>query len=178
VVCLPGTPAAGNAIPDGGNDPLCRAEPLWLEAAPLPEWEIEMADVKHSMTDTANDNPRERRRSQRVQLAIPIIVRGKHGTVAFQEDADTISVSANGCLLRLKALVVRAQEISIVNPKTAEELPCTVTFIGQKDSGRAEVGLEFSEASPLFWRIAFPPDDWDPTERKLPSSHRPAAKGR
>jgi len=71
--------------------------------------------------------------------------------------------------------VARAQQISIVNPKTAEELPCSVNFIGQRDAGKMEVGIEFSEPSPLFWRIAFPPEDWDPSERKR-ASHSPSPK--
>jgi len=58
-----------------------------------------------------------------------------------------------------------------VNPKTAEELPSTVTFIGLKEGSKAEVGVEFAEPSPLFWRIAFPPPDWDSAER----SAQPAA---
>jgi hypothetical protein len=71
---------------------------------------------------------------------------------------------------------VRGQEIAIVNPKTAEELPSTVTFIGLKEGGKAEVGAEFAEPSPLFWRIAFPPADWDSAERKRPTGVRPPTK--
>ena len=72
-------------------------------------------------------------------------------------------------MLRLAAQVTRMQEVQIVKPKTAEELPCKVIFLGQRDSGKTEVGIEFTEPSPLFWRIAFPPEDWDPAERKRPS---------
>jgi PilZ domain len=151
---------------------------LAFDAAPLAEWEVEMADVKPSAADAGSESYRNRRRSQRVQLTIPIIVRGSDGAAAFEEEAETISVSANGCLIRLKKRVTRGQQISIVNPKTAEELPCTITFLEQKESGKSEVGMEFSEASPLFWRIAFPPTDWDPTERKLPSTPRQTAKAR
>jgi PilZ domain len=120
------------------------------------------------------DNGPERRRSHRVQISMPIMVRGQ-GAKKFQEETRTISVSAHGCLLRLATAVDRLQEISIINPKTAEELPCTVTFVGQKEGDTAEVGVEFAEASPLFWRIAFPPENWDPSERKRPnlSAHRP-----
>jgi hypothetical protein len=25
---------------------------------------------------------------------------------------------------------------------------------------KAEIGLEFSEPRPTFWRVAFPPEDW------------------
>jgi hypothetical protein len=137
-----------------------------------------MAELKPPAPDAGAQVYSEKRRSQRVQLTIPVIVRGDQGSVKFQEETVTIAVSANGGLIRLKAQLSRGQQISIVNPKTAEELPCTVIFLGQKESGKTEVGLEFSEASPLFWRIAFPPTDWDPTERKLPTSHRPPMKAK
>ena len=101
---------------------------------------------------------------------------GKHAGQPFEEETQTISVSAHGGLLRVAAKLVRGQAVSIVNAKTAEELPCTVTSLGQKENGKTEVGVEFTEASPLFWRIAFPPEDWDPSERKRPGSthHRPS----
>ena len=41
----------------------------------------------------------------------------------------------------------------------------------KKRPERREIGLEFSEPSPLFWRIAFPPEDWDPSERKRSGTH-------
>ena len=132
-----------------------------------------MAEMKNPMP---GDTTAERRRSPRVNIAMPVLVRGKRGTQNFEEPALTISVSAHGCMMRMATPVSRHQEIAIVNTKTAEELPCTVTFLGQKEGGKTEVGVEFAEASPLFWRIAFPPEDWDPSERKRPGGPRPAAK--
>jgi PilZ domain len=117
----------------------------------------------------------ERRRSVRVNIAMPVLVRGKKGTQPFEEEAMTVSVSAHGCMVRVANSVARGQEVAIVNKRTAEELPCTVTFLGQRDGGKIEVGVEFAEASPLFWRIAFPPEDWDPSERKRSGgTHQPA----
>ena len=121
------------------------------------------------------DMPAERRRSQRVNIAMPVLVRGKRGGQPFEEQALTISVNAHGCMVRVATPLTRLQEVAIVNIKTAEELPCKVTFLGQKEGGKTEVGFEFSEASPVFWRIAFPPEDWDPSERKRPSGGRPPA---
>jgi len=118
----------------------------------------------------------DRRRTHRLQITMPVIVRGGSGAHTFQEETQTVSVNANGCMVRLTAHVTRTQHISIVNPKTAEELPCKVTYIGQRDGNKTEIGLEFSEASPLFWRIAFPPEDWDPSERKRPSAPHPTPK--
>jgi hypothetical protein len=125
---------------------------------------------------SSSESYAERRRSQRVVIAMPVLVRGKNAGKPFEEETTTVSVSANGCLVRLGAQVVRAQEIAVVNPKTAEELPSIVTFVGLKDAGKTEVGVEFGEPSPLFWRIAFPPPDWDAAERKRPTGLRPPAK--
>jgi PilZ domain len=135
-----------------------------------------MSDPKPSAPGISSDSYAERRRSQRVVIAMPVIVRGKHAGKQFEEETTTVSVSANGCLVRLAATVVRAQEIAVVNPKTAEELPSIVTFVGLKDGNKTEVGVEFGEPSPLFWRIAFPPPDWDAAERKRPTGLRPPVK--
>lgn len=134
-----------------------------------------MAQTKTTIAGTANDNNAERRRSHRVHIAMPVLVRGKKGTQAFEEQTHTISVNAHGCMVRMTTPVTRAQEIKIVNTKTAEELPCTVTFLGQRDGGKMEVGVEFAEPSPVFWRIAFPPEDWDPAERKRAFTPRSSA---
>ena len=130
-----------------------------------------MADMR---APAPNEAGSERRRSHRVNIAMPILVRGKTGQ-AFQEETHTVSVNAHGCIFRLTAQVRRLQVVAIVNSKTAEELPCKVTFLGQKEAGKTEVGVEFSEPSPLFWRIAFPPEDWDPSERKRPGGSRPSS---
>jgi hypothetical protein len=119
----------------------------------------------------------ERRRTQRVQISMPVIVRGKIGTQTFEEEARTVSINANGCMALVAMNLTRSQEVSLINPKTVEELPCKIVFLGKKVDGKTEVGFEFVEASPLFWRIAFPPEDWDPAERKKPSNQplRPIA---
>lgn len=134
-----------------------------------------MAEGRSTLA-TMGENQAERRRSHRVQIAMPVLIRGKRNGQPFEEKTHTTSVNAHGCMVRLSASVTRSQEVSIINPKTAEELPCTVTYIGQRDGGRTEVGIEFTEPSPVFWRIAFPPEDWDPSERKRAgSAARPAS---
>ena len=117
----------------------------------------------------------ERRRSRRVNISMPVLVRGRKGGQAFEEEAQTISVNAHGCMVRMVNPVTRSQEITLVNKKTTEALPCTVIFIGQKESGKTEIGIEFVEPSPRFWRIAFPPEDWDPSERKRSAGAQPTA---
>jgi hypothetical protein len=127
-----------------------------------------VAEAHRRTLDAFHEDYRERRRSQRVQLTIPVIVRGKTRGAEFEEHTSTVSVSANGCLLQLRRPVERGQDVHLVNPQTTEELPCRVVYSGTREKGKSEVGLEFIEASPLFWRVAFPPADWDPKDRKLP----------
>jgi len=132
-----------------------------------------MADSTKSAAGSTSEHTREQRRSMRVHIAMPVIVRGKIGPQPFEEQTHTIVVSAHGCTVRLVTQLARNQKVSIVNPRTAEELPCTVVSIGQRDGQKREIGVEFTEPSPLFWRIVFPPDDWDPSERKRPSPTPP-----
>jgi hypothetical protein len=107
------------------------------------------------------------RRTQRVQIAMPVIVRGAR----FEEATITVAVNAHGCLVMLKSEILRDQHVSLINPKTAEELPSRIVSIGKPEDGKLPVGIEFSEPSPLFWQINFPPDDWlTSSERKRPGA--------
>jgi len=133
-----------------------------------------MTDQAFPSNAATADKSADRRRSQRVQIVMPVIVRGTSGGQPFQENTSTVMVNANGCMLMLKASVLKGHQVSLVNPATTEELPCRVVFHGRRAEGKTEVGLEFAEASPLFWRINFPPEDWNAAERKRPdSSSRP-----
>ncbi len=107
------------------------------------------------------------RRTQRVQIAMPVLVRNGH----FQETTNTVAVNAHGCLVLLKTPVARDEQVSLINPKTVEELPGKVVSLGKPEDGKIPVGIEFVEPSPLFWQINFPPDDWlTSSERKRPSA--------
>ena len=123
-----------------------------------------MREIKVYAYPTAAENNAERRRSHRVYITMPVIIRGTNGQLPFSEETHTASVNAHGCMVRLAEKVVRGQGVAILNPKTAEELPCTVTFVGRMESGKSELGLEFIEPSPLFWRMTFPSEDWDSSE--------------
>ena len=91
------------------------------------------------------------RRSQRVQIAIPVVVRGAD----FRETTLTVTVNAHGGIVMLTAKVSRGDEVWLINPRTSEEMPAKVVFLGNPKDGKIAVGVEFSEASPLFWRINF-----------------------
>ena len=103
------------------------------------------------------------RRSQRVCLSAPVTVyRPGPGENVASEDTRTLLVSAHGALLVLELKVESGQALTMKHPKTHEELSCRVVYLGPNQAGRREVGVEFEEPAPRFWRIAFPPADWSP----------------
>jgi hypothetical protein len=106
----------------------------------------------------------ERLRTQRVQIAVPVVVRGQVSDRPFEEATHSVSVNAYGGVVRLSAPVTMAQQISVANPRTATELPGMVTFVGPKNAGKSDISFEFSDASVSFWGIGFP--GWDLTDRK------------
>jgi hypothetical protein len=102
------------------------------------------------------------RKTQRVQITMRLLVRGKH----FEESASTAVVSPHGCLLLLKSKVAKGDQLSLVNPITTEELSGKVTALGKSDNGSIQAAIRFSKPSPLFWRISFPPDDWRTSDER------------
>lgn len=130
-----------------------------------------MTNGKEPPPSPANPAYGKLRRTQRVHILMAVLVRGTSGGKPFEEETKTTTVNAHGGLISLATPVTRGQHVSIVNPKTAEEVECRVAFISENKGSKTEVGLEFTEASPLFWRIGFPPEDWvDSMERKRPGT--------
>jgi hypothetical protein len=103
------------------------------------------------------------RRSQRVMLAVKILVGGDRlGGQRFSEEAETSVVNVHGALIFLAEKVTLGQSLSIRNIKSSEELQAEVVDVGAFIDSKFEVGIEFLEPSPRFWRVAFPPEDWSP----------------
>jgi len=116
------------------------------------------------MDQVSNTPPHTvRRRSQRILMQVPIRVRGKDAQGKdFEEYTETLAINAHGALVLLNARVTSGSIVQLRHNKTEEEQECHVAFLGPVRSGRAEIGVEFSEPRPAFWRVAFPPVDWSP----------------
>ena len=113
---------------------------------------------------TSNIRPPQtanQRRSQRIVLSVPLRVSGKlaNGT-PFVEHTKTLIVSAHGALLQLEEPVQDGQDLNIRNVTTGEEMPCQVVDLNRGANAVIEVGIEFSQPNPRFWRVSFPPADW------------------
>ena len=102
-----------------------------------------------------------RRRSQRVLMQVPVRVRGTDSQGnPFEEETETLAINAHGALTLVNARVTSGSKILLQHRRTEEEQECHVAFLGPVRAGKAEIGLEFSEPRPTFWRVAFPPEDW------------------
>jgi len=121
-------------------------------------------------------NTGTKRRSQRVLMQVGVRIRGKDAQGSdFQEDTETLAINAHGALVLLNARVTCGSVVYMKHNRTEEEQECHVAFLGPVRSGRAEIGLEFSQPRPTFWRVAFPPEDWSPKspEARTVSRTRP-----
>jgi len=96
-------------------------------------------------------------------MQVAVRVRGSDAQgKSFEEEAMTLAINAHGALIQLQARLTSGGKVMLQHNQTQEEQECHVAFLGPVRAGKAEVGLEFSEARPGFWRVAFPPEDWSP----------------
>jgi hypothetical protein len=108
-------------------------------------------------------SPSPRRRSQRVLMQVSVRIHGKDAQGApFEEETGTLAINVHGALVLLQARLTSGCKVQLQHNNTKEEQECHVAFLGPVRAGKAEVGLEFSEPRPGFWRVAFPPEDWSP----------------
>ena len=98
----------------------------------------------------------------------------------FEEETATLAINAHGALVLMQARVISGGKVQLQHNLTKEEQECHVAFLGPVRSGKSEVGLEFSDARPSFWRVAFPPEDWSPKhpEARTMLSTNPTPQGK
>jgi|SRR6516225_1564619 hypothetical protein len=101
------------------------------------------------------------RRSQRIELRVPVVVYRPAGEgPPFNEATQTLVVSAHGALIALKGLVAARQRLLVQNATSGEQQECRVVSIQNEMTGPCKVAVEFTCPAPKFWRVAYPPADW------------------
>jgi PilZ domain-containing protein len=114
-----------------------------------------------------------RRRSQRVLMAVPVRVSGHTGAgLHFEEETRTVAISAHGALILASTQVHRGQRLTLSNVQTKAALECVVAHIAKSQSAQPQVGVEFMLPNPIFWHVAFPPKDWTPRHPDAKKSHK------
>lgn len=98
-------------------------------------------------------------------LRLPLLV---HGTNAdgnpFHEHTHTLVVNAHGALIHLTTKVAIRQTVMLANVSTEAGCEARVVYLGLREEGKTQVGVEFTTPNPKFWNVEFPPSDWKPFE--------------
>jgi hypothetical protein len=118
-------------------------------------------DKEQSALETSTTQSIQRR-SDRVLVDLPLIVRGVSAAdnQAFREETFTLTVSAHGALVMLASKVAMGQRLFLINPASHDEREVKISFIGRDHAGLSQVGVEFLRPAPEFWAIDSPPPNW------------------
>ena len=107
------------------------------------------------------ENSASRRRSQRLFIQIPVVIKGQlAGKSPFCETTHTVVVNAHGALVESPTAPQQGQTLVMRNARTNEEAECRVKMVTPTETGKFNLALEFNAPNPGFWRVSFPPDDW------------------
>ena len=118
---------------------------------------ISMSDLQRTGAKRWSKN----RRSERLELHVPVVVYRRSGEgPPFYENSQTLVVSAHGALIPLKGLVATQQRLLVQNTNSGEQQECRVVSINNELTGPCKIAVEFTQPSPRFWRVAYPPADW------------------
>lgn len=122
------------------------------------------------VTPSSSDYNSAQRRSQRVMLKAPVVIltQGDDNKMVWEETR-TVTVNVHGAMVVSRLRLLVGQLVTLRNSRTGEEAPSRVVYLSPRQTDNREVGIEFMEPRPKFWRISFPPSDW--------SARSPEAKG-
>jgi hypothetical protein len=112
---------------------------------------------------------KERRRTLRVALSVPLTVHGKTDCgERFSTHTTSQSVNRHGALFHLEENVVVGQTMILVNDHTAQSMECRVVSIHRARDSKQYVGVEFLGAEANFWHMQFPTPGAKPMRRVFP----------
>jgi hypothetical protein len=111
---------------------------------------------------------KERRRTLRVMLTVPIKVHGH--TVKgdpFTVETRSHTVSLHGASIELERNVVLGEILQLENEKTRERAEGKVVTIRHARDGKTYVGVEFTDRDVNFWHMSFPVPGAKPLRRMV-----------
>ena len=113
---------------------------------------------------------KERRRTLRVALTVPLTVHGRLDTgERFCAQTASQSINRHGVLLPLEEVVLEGQTLILVNDHTAQSMECRVVSIHRSRAGKQYIGVEFLSPETNFWHMEFPIPGTKPLRRIVPS---------
>jgi hypothetical protein len=113
---------------------------------------------------------KERRRTVRVMLSVPLRVSGRTEIgERFSVKTMSHSVSLHGASIELDQEVVLGEVLQLENEVTKEKVEGRVVTIRRMRDGKKYVALEFTAKQANFWHMAFPVPGARPMRRAITS---------
>ena len=111
---------------------------------------------------------KERRRTVRVSLTVPLTIHGQSGEgEKFSVETQSQSVNKHGVMFSMDQIVAIGQQLVLVNIHTAKSMECVVVAIRRGRDGKTYVGVEFATPDTNFWHMAFPVPGARPLRRSI-----------
>jgi hypothetical protein len=111
---------------------------------------------------------KERRRTMRVMLTVPLRV---HGITAdgdtYAVNTKTHTVSLHGASIELEHTVALDDILVLENALTHEQVEGKVVTIKRSREGKIYVGIQFTDLNANFWHMAFPAPGAKPLRRHV-----------
>jgi hypothetical protein len=121
---------------------------------------------------------KERRRTVRVNLSVPLKVHGQtESGDKFCVETHSHTVSMHGASLELEAGVVLGEILTLENLTTRERVEGKIATIRHSRDGKTYVGVEFVTPECNFWHMAFPAPGARPLRRPATAAKVPVAMG-
>ena len=105
---------------------------------------------------------RERRRSTRLLVTVPVTISGKNARgESFREETQTISINRQGASLATWQTITPGSEILVENPPRGLAVRGKVVSFSEKSAPTMphQIGVELADSKNI-WGIQYPPLDW------------------
>jgi hypothetical protein len=103
----------------------------------------------------------ELRRRARITLSVPVIVTSLDTGVKYQVMCDTLDVSSNGALLRLRCFLPLDTRLRLDILHSSQVTEARVTRCDMDGARAWKVGVQLLQQTGNFWGVKSPPKDWD-----------------
>ena len=101
-----------------------------------------------------------RRKTQRVSLAVPLLISSRSPQLKFHGGGETVNVSMDGALIKVLKPLPYGATIRIDIPNTNRHSVARVIRMEGSERDGWKIGVQLMQPPGNFWDIASPPRSW------------------
>lgn len=109
---------------------------------------------------TSQDRRHTQRVMLRIQASVHVALQGKEATFKVT----TVSVNSGGALVVMERSLPPDTRLVLEHNQTRQRVSCRVMRAAREMPEGFQIPIEFDSPAPDFWKIAFPPTDWSPSD--------------